>query len=162
MTNNYCVTVSGTTIEEMWREIRSQLGPTNVNDPNMAELYTQDLQEYNDWISTNEAVPFDKWLLWRIRVGTIRYGNLPKNKKHDGKVGHCWAPCPYSTQSTELRTRHLLRLSENDPLPIKIDHSNNGVTYFMKTSSRGGVWGYECSYIGCTYYILNGKKYFFT
>ena len=162
MVNNICITASGTTTEEIWKEVRSQLGPTNVDDPNMVELYNHDLQEYTDWISGHGSVPFDKWLIWRIRVGTSRYGNLPKDKERDGKIGHCWAPCPYSTQSTELRTRHLLRLSDSDSLPIKVDHTSGGITYYMTTSARGSLWGYECSYIGCTHYILNGQKYFFT
>jgi len=161
MARNFCITVSGTSNIDVWKEIRRELGPTDVDNPDMLTLFNEDLQEYTDWTSTHPGIPFDKWLIWRIRIGTVRYGNLPKNKIRDGKVGHCWAPCPYSTQSSDLRTRHLLGLSDSDPLPPKVDHTIGDTTYFMGTAFQGR-WGYECTYIGCVHYILNGKKYFFT
>ena len=158
--DKYCITVSGTTNEEVWREIRSILGPTNIDTSVAIDRMNNEISYYNDWVSENGYVPFDKWLIWFIRIGTTRYGNLPEDKK--GKdVGHCYAPCPYSTQSTDLRTRHMLNLKSGDPLPTKVDHEVGGVTYYMKTGVRGNKWGYECTFPGCTYFITNGNNYFY-
>jgi len=159
--DKYCITVSGTTNEEIWKEIRSLVGGTNVGTDSEV-LMNSEINDYNLWVADNWPVSFDKWLIWRIRIGTTSYGNLPRDKKHDDKVGHCYAPCPYSIQSTDLRTRHLLNLTEIEALPTKVDHEIAGTTYYMKTSSRGSKWGFECTYIGCTHYILYGKKYFYT
>lgn len=159
--DKYCITVSGTTNQEMWQEIRDVLGPTPALLPELLDLMNDDIAEYNDWIAEYGTVPFDKWLIWKLRVGTDRYGNLPEDKKLDGKDGHCWQPCPYSTQCSDNRTRMLLKLSDSDPLPTKVDHTNGGTTYFMRTSARGSRWGYECNYVGCTHFILNGQKYFY-
>jgi hypothetical protein len=161
MHSHNCISVSGTTNQEIWKEVRYSLGQRFLDDPDYLPLMLGDIDKYNNWVSSNGYVPFDKWLYWFIKVGTDRYGNLPKNKVHDNKVGHCWAPCPYSTQSSDLRTKHLLGLSETDPIPTKVDHENSGVVYYMKSTVRGSVWGFECTYIGCTYFILNGKKYFY-
>jgi len=165
-TDKYCITVSGTTNEEMWLEIADVLGPTGITasgttSSGILELMASDIADYNTWTSSYGLVPFDKWLIWKYRVGTDRYGNLPENKKNVDKVGHSWCPCPYSTQSSDLRTRHLLGLGDLDPLPIKIDHTLSSTTYYMKTVSRGARWGYECSFPGCTHFILNGEKYFY-
>ncbi len=121
-----------------------------------------EIADYEEWVLNNHVVDFDKWLIWRINVGTTQYGNLPRNKKHDDKVGHCYMPCPYSIQCTDLKTKSLLGLSEADPLPVKVDHENTGITHYMSTSGRGSHWGFECTYIGCPYYIENGEKYFYT
>lgn len=158
--DRYCITVSGTTNEEMWKEIRDVLGPTLATTTS-SEVLANDIAEYNEWVAINGIVPFDKWLIWKIRVGTIRYGNLGKDKKLDGKVGNSWRPCPYSTQCTDSRTRTMLGLGRNDPLPTKVDHTSGGTTYYMKTSARGARWGHECTYPGCTYFILNSQKYFY-
>jgi len=160
--HNRCVTVSGTTNEEIWQEIRLQLGPTNVTSSAAVTLMNSQIAEYNTWVSTNGSVPFDKWLLWYINIGTTNYANLPKDKKHDGKVGHCYAPCPYSTQATALKTRHLLGLTAEDVLPTKVTHEVMGVTYYMKTANRGSRWGFECTYDGCSHYIITGERYFYT
>lgn len=164
--DKYCITVSGTTNEEQWIEIRDVLGPTPGDQPNLTtvsgNLMEADIAAYDSWVASYGLVPFDKWLIWKIRIGTDRYGNLPADKRHDGdKVGHCWAPCPYSTQSSEIRTRHLLGLGSNDPLPVKVDHEAGGITYYMQTTSRGNRWGFACPHIGCTYFILTGEKYFY-
>jgi len=159
--DKYCITVSGTTNEEMWKEICSVLGPTNVDDPSVVPLMNSDIAAYDAWVVIYGVVPFDKWLIWKYRIGTDRFGNLPENKKNVDKVGHSWCTCPYSNQSTDLRTRHLLGLGDSDPLPTKIDHTISNTTYYMRTVSRGARWGYECSYPGCTYFILNGEKYFY-
>jgi hypothetical protein len=97
---------------------------------------------------------------WEHVYGSSKEGNLPDYKK-DYHEGHCWAPCPYSTQSSEGRTRSLLGLSESDPLPTKVDHTSDGKIHYMKTKSRGAVWGFECTYSGCPYYLANGTRYFY-
>ena len=122
----------------------------------------KEIAEYEDWVLVNKEIPFDKWLLWKRRIGTSEYGNLPLDKKHFNKVGHCYAPCPYSSQSGDIRTRHLLGLSDADALPTKVDHSIGNVIYYMKTASIGSKWGYVCTYPGCPYYLSTGKHYFFT
>lgn len=159
--DKYCITVSGTTNQEMWREIRDVLGPTPPTTSGIEVVMNSDIAEYNTWVADYGSVPFDKWLIWKLRVGTDRYGNLPADKKQDGKVGHCWNSCPYSTQSSDLRTRIKLGLEDTDPLPTKTDHTIGDTTYFMRTVARGARWGYECSCPSCAYFILNGQKYFY-
>lgn len=159
---NYCITVSGTTNEEIWREISLAIGPKNVTSSGVVDYMNREIAEYDAWVFANKVVPFDKWLLWKRRIGTSNYGNLPSDNKHSNKVGHCYAPCPYSTQSTDLRTTLMLSLEEGESLPDKVDHSVGGVTYYMQTASRGSMWGFECTHPGCPYYLLTGQKYFFT
>lgn len=97
---------------------------------------------------------------WHQIYGTNAVGQLPQWKK-DQHVGHCWHPCPYSTQCADLQTRNLLGLSDTDPLPTKTEHTGaNGMEYFLKTQYKGG-WGYECTFDGCDYYLTNGIRYFY-
>jgi hypothetical protein len=99
--------------------------------------------------------------LWRTLYGTDNTGNFPQWKK-DQHEGHCWHPCPYSTQCDALRTRHLLGLEDYDALPTQADHSDtDGKVYYMQTAYRG-QWGYECTYDQCPYYLDNGERYFYT
>lgn len=98
---------------------------------------------------------------WEAMYGTDAYGNLPQHKVTEHE-GHCWQPCPYSTDTTDERTRALLRLAPTDPLPTKVDHVDaNGRVYNMATNSRGPRWGYECTFDNCPYYLANGVRYFF-
>lgn len=159
---NFCVTVSGTTNEEIWREISLHIGPKNVTTSGAMALMEKEIGLFEDWVLDNHQVPFGDWLLWYRRVGTTNYGNLPLDKKHDGKVGHCYAPCPYSTQSSDFRTRLVLGLDDDDPLPVKVDHSLGDTTYYMKTASRGSKWGFECTYASCPFNAITGQKYFYT
>jgi len=94
--------------------------------------------------------------IWRIMYGTESYGQLPQDKKDD-HVGHCYAPCPFSTQSSDGRTTSMV----GEPPPYtKIDHTaGDGRVNYMKTMYRGG-WGYECTYSGCPYLLAEGKRYF--
>ena len=158
--DRYCVTVSGTTNEEIWGEVRSKLGPTDTTSSEAIDRMNSEIADYNYWVSENGYVPFDKWLVWLIRFGTLRYGNLPIDKK-SSHVGKSFAPCPYSTQSSDLRTTHMLELGSTDPLPTKTDHSLSGITYYMKTAVRGGKWGYECTFSDCPHLILTGNRYFY-
>jgi len=87
--------------------------------------------------------------------------NLPEHKVTDHE-GNCWQPCPYSTQTTDARTRSLLGLADGDPLPAKNDHTDaNGMVHNMKTQVRGSRWGYECTFDNCGYFIDNGERYFY-
>jgi hypothetical protein len=159
---DYCITVSGTTLEEIWQEVSIVTGPVPSGAQDCIDLMNTEIAEYNVWTAENKLVPFDKWLIWKRRVGTKDYGNLPADKKRLDKVGHIYAPCPYSTQSSDFKTTRLLGLTEGESLPTKVDHSVGGVTYYMKTASRGSKWGYECTFPGCPHYILTGQHYFFT
>ena len=157
----YCVDITGTTPEEIWEEIRLVYGPTNFDYDPVLEIRDKDISEWNTWMTDNEkVVDFDKWLLWKLSIGTNDIGNLSKRKTHIGKVGHSYAPCPYSTQSNETRTRHMLGLSETGPLPGKIDHSDSNFIYYMKTS-YSGRWGFECSFGSDCPGYSNGKNYIY-
>lgn len=56
----------------------------------------------------------------------------------------------------------------DDPLPandgianLENDHRDiNGKIYYMKTQNNGSVWGFECTFDGCPYYIATGRRYF--
>ena len=98
--------------------------------------------------------------IWHILYGTNAVGQLPQFNKLEHE-GHSWHPCPYSTQCSDLQTRHLLGLSDTDPLPTKVDHTDvDGRIYYMKTQNRLS-WGYECTFDGCTYFLTNGEHYFY-
>jgi hypothetical protein len=125
---------------------------------------------------------------WRQIYGTENYGNLPKYKKSQ-HVGHKYAPCPFSTQCDDLRTRIMLRdyvyeqsgntsdlLAMNndgsflipdsliDPTLIsilgygRIDHTDIKIHY-MKTSARSAKWGFECTFMNCSYRTAVGRPY---
>lgn len=98
--------------------------------------------------------------IWKKSFGTESYGNLPEYKVNQHE-GHCYAPCPYSTQATDMRTRHMLGITTSGTLPTKVLHMDeNSREYFMKTSNGGG-WGYECTYSGCPHLIDEGRPYFY-
>ena len=110
----------------------------------------------DDPCNNDTLTPAEKW---RATVGTESTGNLPEYKKNQ-HLGHCWAPCPYSTQSEDNRTRNMLKLSSGDPLPTRVYHETDGKEHYMQTEHRGG-WGFLCTYSGCTYLIDNEKQYFY-
>ena len=92
--------------------------------------------------------------------GTTYIGNLPQYKVFD-HVGHCYAPCPYDVDATDIRTRHLLNISTSGTLPLKVAHiGDDGKHYYMKTDNRGS-WGYICTYSGCPYALSTGRPYFY-
>lgn len=93
--------------------------------------------------------------LWEATHGTESYGNLPQYKK-DQHVGNMWNPCPYSTQSDDLRTEHRLGY-----IPTKVDHTGpDGKVYYMQPS-RHSSWGYECTFDNCPHFVATGKHYFY-
>jgi hypothetical protein len=97
---------------------------------------------------------------WRALYGTEYEGNLPQYKATQ-HVGKSFSPCPYSTQSPDLRTRHMLNLTMSGTLPLKVDHTgSDSILYYMKTDNRG-VWGYECTFSGCPYLLSTGIPYFY-
>lgn len=95
---------------------------------------------------------------WEYIYGTEHEGNLPQHEKHLHE-GHCYAPCPYSTQCDPVRARIMLGLSDSDPLPTQNLHESSGRDYFMKTDYRG-KWGFTCTFDGCPFYVANGYRYF--
>lgn len=96
---------------------------------------------------------------WEYMHGTDAYGNLPQYKK-DQHVGHCYAPCPYSFQSPELRSFHML-----GAIDLEADRNNHigsdGKIYYMRTTAKGSVWGFECTFDDCLFKLENGKRYFY-
>jgi len=110
-----------------------------------------------DICADDSLTPEEKW---QKIYGTESIGNLPifKSNNHEGRS---FAPCPYSTQSPELRTRHMLNLTMSGTLPARVNHvDEDGREYFMKTDNQGD-WGYTCTYSGCPYLIDNGREYFY-
>ncbi|HLD90924.1 MAG TPA: hypothetical protein VI911_07930 [Patescibacteria group bacterium] len=93
--------------------------------------------------------------LWEVTHGTTAYGNLPQYKK-DQHVGNKWNPCPYSTQSDDLRSAHRLGI-----VPTKVDHTDDaGKVYYMSPDRRNS-WGYACTFDNCPYLLTNGRSYFY-
>ena len=90
---------------------------------------------------------------WDQLYGTEVVGNLPQHKKNQ-HVGHCWAPCPYSTQCSDLRREHL------NVTDAPNDHTAGGKVHYMTTSCRN-KWGFECTFDSCPYYVANGRRYFY-
>lgn len=127
----------------------------DISDPSyIADFDRYDAQfveDYDNWVTTRSGIDFERWLEWRYRVGTTMYGNLPQWKK-DQHEGHCWMPCPYSTDSSDTRSEIML-----GSVPTKVDHGD----HYMATASRGSVWGFECTYSGCPYLLTNGTRYFY-
>ena len=98
--------------------------------------------------------------IWHTLYGTNYVGQLPQWKK-DQHEGHCWHPCPYSTQCSDLQTRNLLGLSDTDTLPTKVDHTDvDGRIYYMRTQYKMS-WGYECTFDDCPYVLASGTRYFY-
>ena len=127
---------------------------------------------------------------WRQIYGTENYGNLPENKKGQ-HVGHKYAPCPFSTQSNDLRTRIMLRdyvyeqsgdtsdlmaMNNNgsflipdsliDPtLTSVLGYSridhSDGKVHYMKTAASVAKWGFECTFVNCPYKIAVGRSYIY-
>lgn len=159
-----CVEIITGTDREKWEYVRafyySDYESRDISDPSrIADEAIKDQQYAEDhaiWSTIYPHVPFEKFMHWYYEYGTYQYGNLPDYKKDD-HVGHCFAPCPYDSNATELRTRHLLGLADNELLPTRVPHG----IYYMKTESRGGRWGFECTYDSCPYYLANGRRYFY-
>ena len=148
------------TDREKWEYVKAYYGGMNGPADYLNTEFTNDWANWQADVAAGRNTIFEKWLQWRFETGSIYYGNLPHWTK-DQHVGHCYAPCPYSTQSVDQRTRSMLGLAPTDPLPTRNDHTSGGVVYYMKTEGKGSVWGFECTFDTCPYYTDNGKRYFY-
>ena len=115
-----------------------------ANEAFFQQEYLDDLFDFGVY---GKSGTFLQWLEHRHRFGTVFYGNLPDYTKVK-HVGYCWAPCPYSTQSSDERTRIMLELGPADALPTRNDHSSGDIIYYMKAYRRQ-AWGYQCTFETC-------------
>lgn len=113
---------------------------------------------------------------WEELYGTDLEGNLPQHLKTH--IGNCWKPCPYSTQAVGdfsdpkwesyetlygsidiyLYSKAMLGV---DIVPTLVDHTlPNGKVVYLKYAYRG-VWGFECTFPGCTFFVENNRRYFY-
>lgn len=170
MPYNRCIpkfTASGVSDRQVWNftrnffipsyQIDSQGNYAPTGDPSDPCVITAsgnyDLafaSDYLDWQTRAPNARFEKYLEWRQQYGTKAYANLPQHKRSE-HVGHCWMPCPYSTDSSALRSE-LMWSKTNAPTLSGVDHG----IYYMKTAAKGSVWGFECTYSGCPYFINTG------
>jgi len=155
-------TISGTN-REKWDYMRSlyfgdyveiRAGDDAARIADEAALTTLFNKEKASWLARSPSTPFEQWLQWKYTHGTDSYANLPQHKV-DQNVGRCYAPCPYSTEATDLRSEHML-----GSVPTKVTHTVDGVTYYMEIAYQG-KWGFRCTYDGCPYYLTNGIRYFY-
>lgn len=158
-----CVEEYAGTNREKWEYVASIYFPgvLQSSESVIAAAFQEDWDAYQ--ASGTDAI-FEKWLQWKYEVGTDTYGNLPQHRKSE-HVGHCFAPCPYSSDCDDVRTRHMLGLDDADPLPTRVSHTSGNMTYYMQTANRGSKWGYECTFINCSFPDLdfeNGIVYFYT
>ena len=64
------------------------------------------------------------------------------------------------------KIRNMLGLSETDPLPPgtgpnAVDHrAPDGREIYLRPAGKG-IWGYECIFEGCPYFLDTGKRYFY-
>lgn len=158
----YEINTTGMTDQEIWIAIRTEFGPVpDLSYQPHIDLMAEDLSQYLNYSAMSiNPVSFKKWLLWKITTGSLVYGNLAEDTKND-HTGKCFSPCPYDTDCLDLRTRQMLKLSDTDALPAKVDHSAAGKHYYLEVKPRGAIWGYECTFSGCIYLLTKGKKYFF-
>ena len=120
--------------------------PARLADENRwGDAFDADYAAWTDSLNLpgpiTKTTPFEEWLQWKYKYGTQAYGNLSQYKKSE-HVGHCWMPCPYSTDSSDDRSEGIL-----DFVPTKNDHD----IYYMETASNGTVWGFRCTYDNCPY-----------
>jgi len=165
-----CTTFNQSSRDTAWVDIRHHFGPRNVIEG--SDIYNNDISEWEQWVlwvnemhgsgidPVEDVNKFGKWLIWRLSIGTVAYGNLPTRKRdHEGiSCIHC----PYSTASNTVRSRLWLSLSgtvnpEDTEWPE--GQSAHGICY-MKVAQRGNQWGFECTYSGCTYLRTHGVPYF--
>jgi hypothetical protein len=166
MRTNYCPAVDTTSYYTAWESVRNNYGPKpgSMSAADRTAMYGSDLDEYGGWLSLwnsehgqavggqdiqNTVERFGKWMIWRCANGTSNYGNLQRRiRDHHGLS--C-APCPYDSNTSTLRSETTLGF-----VPDRTDHGN----HFMEIAQRGSVWGFECTYSGCSYFLDNGYTYF--
>ena len=154
MPRNICPVYRIDSIANAWLDIRYIFGPTTIQVG--SDQYIIDVNEWTAWASSNgisavDVNKFGKWLIWKCLYGTVNYGNLPSDKKHE-HIGRCWAPCPFdSTNYTAERSESWLGY-----IPTSLaDHGS----FYMKVAYHGS-WGMECTYSGCPYLIDHEHPYF--
>jgi hypothetical protein len=164
-----CVDIFDGTDRQKWNYVKNLYQPGyaidedgNWDDPRLPTdpAYEKDEIKYDDqyeedhdfWLTRYSNVPFEKWLQWKYERGTTMYGNLPQFKRNDHS-GHCWMPCPYSTDSSDERSETMLGFIPG----TRIDHGD----YFMQTTAKGSVYGWVCTYSGCPYLLTEGQAYFY-
>jgi len=144
---SYAIDASGD-----YTDNRELLDPARVDDEQKYILmFNIDLTA---WLERGNGY-FEYFLQWQYERGTTIYGNLPQHKKHEHE-GHCWAPCPYSTASSDIRSETMLGFVPT----VKNDHG----IHYMETGSNGASWGFRCTYSGCPFTTISGnegKKYFY-
>ena len=145
-------------LENAWTDIRDVYGPRVAWSTVSGTISYNDVADWSVWAvangkSINDASFFGKWLIWKLNTGTDNYGNLPTRIRDH--TGISCIPCPYDSNSDALHTRVWLGLDSTDPLPTRVDHGS----YYMKVTSRGSKWGFECTCPTCVYFLDNGIKY---
>ena len=154
-----CPTSNSITIEGVWVDFRNHYGPTiaGMSTTYRDELYAEDLSYYVEWADAHGVVNpldnyrvFGKWFAWKLMYGTNDFGNLPVRKRDH--IGLSCAPCPYDSNCDVIRAENML-----GSVPAQTDHE----IYYMRITSRGNVWGFECTYSGCQYLIDTGDVYFY-
>jgi len=128
----------------------------DFTDPSRVADELKYLNMFNDdldaWTLRGSSEEFERFLQWQYERGTTIYGNLPQHKKHEHE-GHCWSPCPYSNDSSTVRSEIMLGFTP----AAKNDHG----IFYMATGSNGTKWGFRCTYSGCPYVQVTGKQYFY-
>jgi hypothetical protein len=154
MPRNICPIYRIDTLDNAWIDIREVYGPTPIIGSNR---YTEDMTQWMNWssskgVNSSDANLFGKWLIWLLMYGTVDYGNLPSNKRNEHE-GRCWSPCPFDlARYNENRAKAMLGY-----IPTNLtDHGN----FYMKPVYHG-VWGMECTYLGCSFLIERGHPYFY-
>ena len=148
-----CTSFSRESIDTAWEDIRYHFGPrTEIG----SDTYVTDMLQWNVWaiskgVSLDNVNKFGFWLIWKCSYGTTDYGNLPSQQRDH--VGLSAAPCPFDSSTDPIRVDIMLGYIPD----VTTDHGN----YYMRVTSRGGVWGFECTYSGCPYLIEYGQPYFY-
>jgi len=86
-----CTTFDQSSRDAAWKDIRYHFGPRNVEAG--SDVYNNDISEWEQWVlwvnemhgsgidSVEDVNKFGKWLIWRLSIGTVAYGNLPTRKR---------------------------------------------------------------------------------
>jgi len=182
-----CVTTFSGTLRQKWNYVKNLYMPAYTIDSNgswidnratddpariaaeskYTSMYNVDLAIWQARTASGHNETFERFLQWQYEIGTTAYGNLPQHKKHEHE-GYCWMPCAYhrsdhwtqeQIDAMRDRTRTMLGLeSWQDPLEGFSDHGD----YYMRLHAKGNIWGYECTYSGCPYYVTYGERYFYS
>jgi hypothetical protein len=157
-----CTTYSRDSIQAAWEDIRYHFGPRIPWSTSADSLAAKDVSAWNVWATANGVDPvtdvdkFGKWLIWKCSYGTTEYGNLPTRKRNH--VGISAGPCPYDILIRSSEERSLMWTGLTSL--VRADHTVDGKVHYMKVTSKGNLWGFECTYSGCPYQNVTGYPYF--